>query len=223
MAEQAHVKKRRRIRTDEIEFIVQFYHPSITTEQVTQLLLQTYKDFVQVNTFKRPNDTLDIKYAQLKTSPIKEAEDELRIAVVVELRHYTLIKYDYGGLRDQLILKLRMRNGSIVITPSNHVSFDVLKNYSVEEEAVEELKQFYTPAQPATPLGASTMTVQQIVREAQPVKQPSPFDSFIEYAKMGGCMVLGMMMGAKMGGAKVEAPQPQQPPQPTFGYQTLNF
>lgn len=216
MAEQAYVKKRRRIRTDEIEFIVQFYHPSITTEQVTQLLLQTYKDFVQVNTFKRPNDTLDIKYAQLKTSPIKEAEDELRIAVVVELRHYTLIKYDYGGLRDQLILKLRMRNGSIVITPSNHVSFDVLKNYSVEEEAVEEMKQFYTPAQPApvqqiTPISAST------------TKQPSPFDSFIEYAKMGGCMVLGMMMGAKMGGVKVEAPQPQQPPQPTFGYQTLNF
>lgn len=206
-------KKRRRLKKDVVEFVAQFYFaagaPTATFGQVDEMLLQLYKDYVQVNRFRRPNDELDIKSSSIATHVIKESDEELRIGATVAVEHYTVIRYAHGELRDALTMRLGLSSGSVVVTPAGDPAYKVLSNYSPEVEAVEDMKRFYSAPPPPPPSRSAPRAVPPPAR--QPAKeQPAPLASLIEYGKMAGALGLGLLLGVNLGrGASAAAPPPQ--------------
>lgn len=231
---EASAKKRRRLKKDVVEFVVQFYFANgtrtATFGQIDEMLLRLYREFVQVNRFRRPGDELDIKSSSIATHMIKDADDELRIGATISLEHYTVIRYGYAELRDALTVELGLTSGSVVVSASSDPAYAVLSNYNPEVEAVEDVKRFYSNAQ----VVAAPRTLPLRTAAAPPAKQPpspfaplrgrrteGPFAGIVEYAKMAGALGLGLLLGVNIGRS---GSAPAAPPElPSGRYVPLNL
>lgn len=196
--------KRRRLRKNLFEAVVQIYNPTIPFHQLEQLLMNCYKEHAQVNTFRRPDDKLDMKEIRLSATLIKDTDEELRAALSIYVEHYTVIRYDYAALRDQLILAIGGRSAAVVVTPSSEAAYNTLLHYNAESEAVEEVKQFYkpSPAPMAAPRAIAT----------KPQPEGYSFAGILEPMKLGAAMLFGLLIGSKMGAGNAAAAAAAAPP-----------